>query len=71
MQWVANIFGPAKQARMLMVRPNGEELAYFGRLADEGKLKPIVSARLRLDQATEAHRTNQAGHVRGKVVLEA
>ncbi len=71
MQWVANIFGPAKQAKMLMVRPNGEDLAYLGRLADEGKLKPIVSVRLPLDQATEAHRANQAGHVRGKIVLEA
>jgi NADPH:quinone reductase-like Zn-dependent oxidoreductase len=64
------MFGPAKQARMLMVRPNGEDLAYLGRLADEGKLKPVVSVRLPLDQAAEAHRMSQAGHVRGKIVLE-
>ncbi len=69
-QRVAKIFGPAKQARMLMVRPNGEDLAYLGRLADEGKLKPVVSVRLPLEQASEAHRMSQAGHVRGKIALE-
>ncbi|MGJ0392652.1 MAG: NAD(P)-dependent alcohol dehydrogenase [Methylocystis sp.] len=70
LQRIAKMFGPAKQARMLMVRPNGEDLAYLGRLADEGKLKPVVSVRLPLDQAAEAHRMSQAGHVRGKIVLE-
>ncbi len=56
---------------MLMVRPNGVDLAYLGRLANEGKLKLIVSGRLPLDQATEAHRASQAGHARGKIVLAA
>jgi NADPH:quinone reductase-like Zn-dependent oxidoreductase len=46
---------------MLMVKPNGENLAYLGRLADEGKLKPVGSVRLPLDQAAEAHRMSQAG----------
>ncbi len=70
LQRISKIFGPAKQARMLMVRPNGEDLAYLGRLADEGKLKPMVSVKLPLDHAAEAHRMSQGGHVRGKIVLE-
>ena len=49
-----------------MVRPNSDDLAYLGRLADEGKLKPVVSVRLPLEHAAEAHRVSQAGHVRGK-----
>jgi NADPH:quinone reductase-like Zn-dependent oxidoreductase len=69
-QKFAKVFGRAKQARLLMVRPNGDDLAYLGRLVDEGKLKPVVSVRLPLEQAAEAHRVGQAGHVRGKMVLE-
>lgn len=69
-QKFAKIFGRAKQARLLMVRPNGDDLAYLGQLADEGKLKPVVGIRLPLEQAAEAHRVSQAGHMRGKMVLE-
>lgn len=69
-QRVAKLFGRAKQAKLIMVRPNGDDLAYLCRLADEGKLKAVVSVRLPLDQAAEAHRTSEAGHSRGKIVLE-
>ena len=69
-QRAARLFGQAKQARLIMVRPNGDDLAYLGRLADEGKLKPTVSIRLPLDRASEAHQASQAGHARGKIVLE-
>ncbi len=69
-QWISKMFGRAKQARLLMVRPNSDDLAYLGQLADEGKLKPTVSLRLPLDQAAEAHRASEAGHTRGKIVLD-
>ena len=69
-QQVAKLFGQAKRARLIMVRPNGEDLAYLGRLADEGKLKPTVSLIFPLDRASEAHRASQAGHARGKIVLK-
>ena len=69
-QKFAKIFGRAKQARLLMVRPNSDDLTYLGQLADEGKLKPVVCVRLPLEHAAEAHRVSQAGHVRGKIVLE-
>jgi NADPH:quinone reductase-like Zn-dependent oxidoreductase len=70
LQRIAKMFGPAKQARMLMVSPNGKDLAYLGRLADEGKLRPVVSEKLPMDHAAEAFRASQAGHVRGKLALE-
>ena len=41
-QRVAKLFGQAKQARLIMVRPNGEDLVCLGGLADKGKLKPTV-----------------------------
>lgn len=69
-QWAAKLFSKAKQARLIMVRPNGEDLACLGRLVEEDKLKPTVSLRLPLERAEEAHQVSQAGHVRGKIVLE-
>jgi NADPH:quinone reductase-like Zn-dependent oxidoreductase len=69
-QRVARLFGEAKQARLIMVRVNGHDLAYLGRLADEGKLKPTVSIRLPLARVSDAHLASQCGHVRGKIVLE-
>jgi NADPH:quinone reductase-like Zn-dependent oxidoreductase len=69
-QKVAKIFGGAKQAKLLLVRPNSDDLAYLGQLADEGKLKPVVSVRFPLEQVAEAHRVSQTGHVRGKMILE-
>jgi NADPH:quinone reductase-like Zn-dependent oxidoreductase len=39
-QQVAKLFGQAKRARLIMVRPNGEDLAYLARLADKGKSSP-------------------------------
>ncbi|HEX6827933.1 MAG TPA: zinc-dependent alcohol dehydrogenase family protein [Burkholderiales bacterium] len=40
------------------------------RLAEEGKLRPAVSRILPLEEAAEAHRIIEEGHVAGKVVLD-
>lgn len=40
------------------------------RLAEEGNLKPVVSRLLPLEDAAEAHRLIEEGHVAGKVVLD-
>ena len=69
-QRVAKLFGQAKQARLIMVRPTREDLACLGGLADKGKLKPTVSLTFPLERASEAHQASQAGHARGKIVLD-
>ena len=69
-QRVAKFFGQAKQARLIMVRPNGDDLAYLGGLADKGKLKPTVSLTFPLNRASDAHQASQAGHACGKIVLD-
>jgi NADPH:quinone reductase-like Zn-dependent oxidoreductase len=68
-QRIIAMFGPAKYARAIMVRPNADDLAFLGRLADEGKLRPAVSM-YPLDRAREAQEASQTGHTRGKLVLE-
>jgi NADPH:quinone reductase-like Zn-dependent oxidoreductase len=70
-QQIAALLGPAKQARLIMVRVTSDDLAYLGRLADAGRLKPVVSATFPLERAEEAHLASEAGHTRGKIILEA
>ncbi len=69
-QSIAGIFGKAKRAKATFVRPNGRDIAFLFKLAEEGKLKPAVSLRLPLSRAEEAQRASKAGHTRGKIVLE-
>jgi NADPH:quinone reductase-like Zn-dependent oxidoreductase len=69
-QSIAGIFSNAKRANGILVRPSGKDLAYLCQLADEGKLRPTLSLTLSLDRAADAHRASEAGHTRGKIVLE-
>jgi NADPH:quinone reductase-like Zn-dependent oxidoreductase len=59
-----------RQARAMLARPRGDDLRILKRLAEEGKLRPLVDRVFPLDEAAEAHQTSQAGHVRGKLVLQ-
>ena len=69
-QSIAGIFRNPKRAKGILVRPSGKDLAYLYQLADEGKLRPTVSLTLSLARAAEAHEASEAGHTRGKIVLE-
>jgi NADPH:quinone reductase-like Zn-dependent oxidoreductase len=69
-QAVWGLFGPVKKEKFLMVRPEGSDLAYLGALADQGRLRPTIGRTLPLERAGDAHELSEAGHVRGKIVLE-
>ncbi len=61
----------AKNATGELVLPqNYTCLQEMASLIDEGKLQVVVSRVYPLEQAAEAHMENEAGHVRGKLVLE-
>jgi NADPH2:quinone reductase len=51
------------------VEPNSEELARIGALADEGKVRPHVSALYPLPDAAKAQIHSREGRTRGKTVL--
>ena len=53
----------------VFMTPNGSELAEIAKLADTGKLKPVVETVLPLADARRAHELSQTGHTRGKIVL--
>ena len=69
-QSIAGFFGAAKRAKGVLVRQSGSDIAFLCQLADEGKLRPTVSLKLPLDRAAEAQEASEAGHTRGKIVLE-
>jgi NADPH:quinone reductase-like Zn-dependent oxidoreductase len=69
-RWVAGKFAATKQARFLMVRPQADDLAFLGRLADEQRLRPTIARTLPLERAREAQELSEQGHTRGKIVLE-
>jgi NADPH:quinone reductase-like Zn-dependent oxidoreductase len=50
-------------------QPNPEQLTEIGRLIDEGKVRPVVSATYPLTDVRRAHEHLEQGHVRGKIVL--
>jgi D-arabinose 1-dehydrogenase-like Zn-dependent alcohol dehydrogenase len=50
-------------------QPNPAQLAEIGRLIDEGKIRPVVSATYPLAEARQAQERLEQGHVRGKIVL--
>lgn len=58
------------RGRYTFVRPSARELGELAILVDEGKLEVEVMRSFPLEQAADAHRLVEEGHVRGKVVLE-
>jgi NADPH:quinone reductase-like Zn-dependent oxidoreductase len=57
------------RAGYIFVQPNAAQLAEIAALADSGKLKPVIETVLPLSETRRAHEISQAGHVRGKIVL--
>jgi NADPH:quinone reductase-like Zn-dependent oxidoreductase len=53
----------------VFVRPDGEQLEALGGLVENGRLRVEVTHEFPLEQAAEAHRLLERGHVRGKIVL--
>jgi NADPH:quinone reductase-like Zn-dependent oxidoreductase len=54
----------------MWVRPNAEDLAALGDLADAGQLTVPVAASFPLKDAAKAFELSQGGHVRGKIAIE-
>ncbi|WP_309227251.1 zinc-binding dehydrogenase [Micromonospora thermarum] len=54
----------------VFVTPSTADLSVLAGLVDVGRLTVHVARTFPLDQAADAHRLVETGHVRGKVVLE-
>ena len=57
------------RAAAISVHPDAEDLTEIARLIDTGKIKPIVTEVLPLNEAIAAQRQAETHHTRGKLVL--
>jgi NADPH:quinone reductase-like Zn-dependent oxidoreductase len=53
----------------LAAKPNKEDLEFIVKLAEDGKIRPVIDRRYPLDKTAEAMRYLRAGHASGKVVI--
>ena len=61
---------PEKRLGYTFVQPNAEQLSEIATLIDAGKIRTVVETVLPLPEARSAQDRSQAGHVRGKIVLQ-
>lgn len=59
-----------KRGMMMHAGPNAAQLAEIAALVDAGAVKTEIERVLPLAEARQAHEISQAGHVRGKLVLQ-
>ncbi len=55
--------------RYYFVRPDPEDLQHLSELAEQGVVSVHVSETFPLERAADAHRLNQEGRTRGKIVV--
>jgi NADPH:quinone reductase-like Zn-dependent oxidoreductase len=49
--------------------PSGDNLARIGALVDQGAIRPVVAEIMPLERIADAHRANESGRTRGKIVI--
>ncbi len=67
----AKFVAPFVNQRMgfFLAKLNHEDLDYLSAMLQDGKIKPVIDRRYRLDQTAEAIKYLEGGHARGKVVV--
>ena len=59
----------SKKMRFLAAKSNQKDLEFIVKLAEDGKIKPVIDRRYSLDKTTDAMQYLGEGHARGKVVI--
>jgi NADPH:quinone reductase-like Zn-dependent oxidoreductase len=58
------------RAELLVMSPSSEQLARIAGLVAEGAVRVEIAQTFPLSEASQAHELSEAGHTRGKIVLE-
>jgi NADPH:quinone reductase-like Zn-dependent oxidoreductase len=58
-----------KKARVVLVKPSGEDLSLLKQLFEAGRLRVVLDSVYPLEEAADAHAHGETGHTRGKIVL--
>lgn len=67
--YLSSLFGPARRARLVVVKPNGNDLALLARWIDQGRIRPSIQDVYPLEEIRQAHDASESGHARGKIVV--
>src|SRR5436305_9777879 len=67
---VAGLFGKARRARWVILRPRAADLVNVDRLIEQGRVRPVVDRVFPLDEIRAAHQAIESGHARGKMVVK-
>ncbi len=59
----------SRKMRTVAAKPNREDLGLIAKLAEEGRLKPVIEKIYPLEKTAEAMRYAGEGHAKGKVVI--
>jgi NADPH:quinone reductase-like Zn-dependent oxidoreductase len=68
--WLLLPFGSGRRCRFVMAFPTRARLAALVALAEAGKVLPVIDRTFPLAAVAEAHALSEAGHVRGKLVVQ-
>jgi NADPH:quinone reductase-like Zn-dependent oxidoreductase len=60
----------ARRARWVITHPSGRDLELLAEMVDTKLLRPVIERACLLEDVREAHAASEAGHVRGKLVLQ-
>lgn len=60
----------AARAALLIMSPSAEQLAKIAELVAAGEVKVEIAGTFSLSQVAQAHELSEAGHTRGKLILE-
>jgi len=69
-QWLLLPFGKGRRCKFVMAFPTKTRLSAIAALADAGTVRPVIDRAFPLDDVAEAEALSEAGHVRGKLVVE-
>ena len=67
---VLSKFSKHKEMKAFFLKPNYEDLAELKRLAEEKKLQSPIDRTYSLEELAEAHDYSEAGHARGKIIIQ-
>jgi NADPH:quinone reductase-like Zn-dependent oxidoreductase len=59
----------SRRCRLVMAKPNGEDLSAIVRLVESGEIVPVVDRMYPLAEVAAAHRYSETGRAHGKIVL--
>jgi NADPH:quinone reductase-like Zn-dependent oxidoreductase len=66
---IGGLLGKKKRARIVAMKYRAEDLFHLARLADSGRLRPVLQEVFSLEEIGKAHELSETGHVRGKIVV--